>query len=92
MKKETIDGVDYYVFDQDEKGIKQSFDKLVDSPNMVKDLMMVLIDATYELENKKNEAWQAMRRRLKKEFPDLPDKFDIGYDSTNGSFEILKKP
>ena len=33
-----------------------------------------------------------MRRRLKKEFPDLPDKFDIGYDPTNGSFEILKKP
>jgi hypothetical protein len=91
MKKETIDGVDYYVFDQEDQGLKQIFDKAINGPDIIKNLMLALADTAYKLEIEKEDAWQEMKERIKLEFPELPDEFDVEYNRIKGCFVILKQ-
>lgn len=92
MRKENIDGKDYYYFEEEaERAIKQKFDKAINAGDVIKSLMMALVDTTYDLEIKKEEAWKEVRERLRKEFPELPEELNVGYNRIEGRFDVLKE-
>jgi hypothetical protein len=90
MRKENIDGINYYFFDEQETAKKKMFDKDMNIGDVLKSLMMALLDASYEAEIRKEEAWEEIKEQMKKEFPELPENFNMGYNRLLGRFDIQK--